>query len=140
MPCTWIPNIEPRRVGEYLPYRLADESIAFLEEHRDVTRRYFLKLGTVGMAGLAASPLWAQDAEGDRLLAEAVAQLEYLTPETKFAGGGRGNPPPFKLTPEERREAGLDPETWQLEVIADPTSTPSSTAEITPVRSFPAAQ
>lgn len=30
-----IPNIEPRRTGEYLPYRLADESIAFLEAHRE---------------------------------------------------------------------------------------------------------
>ncbi len=30
-----IPNIEPRREGDYLPERLADESIAFIEEHRD---------------------------------------------------------------------------------------------------------
>ena len=99
-----------------------DHSFRLLEEHRDVTRRYFLRLGVAGMAGLAVSPLWAQDAEGDRLVAEAIAQLEYLTPEAKFAGGGRGNPPPYKLTSEQRREAGLDPETWQLEVIADPTS------------------
>ena len=99
-----------------------DHLSRLLEEHRDVTRRYFLQLGAAGMAGLAVSPLWAQDAEGDRLLAEAIAQLEYLTPEAKFAGGGRGNPPPYKLTPEQRREVGLDRETWQLEVIADPTS------------------
>jgi arylsulfatase A-like enzyme len=30
-----IPNIKPRREGDYLPERLADESIAFLREHRD---------------------------------------------------------------------------------------------------------
>ena len=99
-----------------------DHNHRLLEEHRDVTRRYFLQLGAAGMAGLAVSPLWARDAKSDQLLAEAIAELEYLTPEAKFAGGGRGNPPPYKLTPEERRAAGLDRETWQLEVIADPTS------------------
>jgi len=99
-----------------------DHLSRLLETHRDVTRRYFLKLGAAGTAGLAASSLWAKNADGDRLLAEAVAQLEYLTPEAKFAGGGRGNPPPYKLTPEQRREAGLHPDTWQLEVVADPTS------------------
>jgi DMSO/TMAO reductase YedYZ molybdopterin-dependent catalytic subunit len=94
----------------------------FLEEHCDVTRRYFLELGAAGMAALGCTRLWAQDGQGDRLLAEAIAQLEYLTPEAEFAGGGRGNPPPYKLTPEQLREAGLDRDTWQLEVIADPTS------------------
>src|SRR5512135_2545604 len=93
-----------------------------LEQHRDLTRRYFLQLGTAGMAGLACAPLLAEGADSDRLLAEAIAQLEYLTPEAKFEGGGRGNPPPYELTPQQRREAGLDRDTWQLEVIADPTS------------------
>jgi DMSO/TMAO reductase YedYZ molybdopterin-dependent catalytic subunit len=55
-------------------------------------------------------------------LAEAIAQLEYLTPEEEFAGGGRGNPPPFKMTADERRAVGLERDTWQLEVIADPDS------------------
>lgn len=99
-----------------------DQHRRILGEHRDVTRRYFMKLGAAGVAGMGLAPLWAGGAESDLLLAKAIAQLEYLTPEAKFAGGGRGNPPPYKLTPEQRREAGLDPETWQLEVIADPTS------------------
>lgn len=30
-----IPNIEPRREGEYLPDRLADESIDFIKQHQD---------------------------------------------------------------------------------------------------------
>jgi DMSO/TMAO reductase YedYZ molybdopterin-dependent catalytic subunit len=94
----------------------------FLEEHRDVARRYFLQLGAAGVAGMACAPLWAHDAAGDRSLAEAIGRLEYLTPEAKFAGGGRGNPPPHELTPEQRREAGLDRETWKLEVVADPHS------------------
>jgi DMSO/TMAO reductase YedYZ molybdopterin-dependent catalytic subunit len=93
-----------------------------LEEHRDLTRRYFLQLGAAGVASLAAFPLRTEGAEGERLLAEATAQLEYLTPEAKFGGGGRGNPPPNELTPEQRREIGLDRETWRLEVVADPGS------------------
>ena len=99
-----------------------DHHHRLLEEHCDVTRRYFLQLGTAGIVGLACAPLCAQDAESDRRLAEAIAQLEYLTPEAKFAGGGRGKPPPYELTPQQRREAGLDRDTWQLEVIADPRS------------------
>ncbi len=99
-----------------------DDHDHFLKEHRDVTRRYFLQLGAAGVAGLTCGPLWAGDAASDRLLAEAIAQLEYLTPEAKFGGVGRGNPPPDKLTPEQRREAGLSRETWQLEVVADPKS------------------
>ncbi|MHB8863877.1 MAG: molybdopterin-dependent oxidoreductase [Pirellulaceae bacterium] len=99
-----------------------DRSFRILNEHRELTRRYFLQLGAAGIASMTCSPLWAGQATGDRLLAEAIAQLEYLTPEAQFAGGGRGNPPPYELTAEQRREAGLDPETWQLEVIADPAS------------------
>src|SRR3989339_902682 len=99
-----------------------DQHHRLLEEHRDVTRRYFLQLGAAGMAGLGCAPLWAQDVQSDQLLAETIAQLEFLTPEAAFAGGGRGNPPPFRLTPDERRKAGLDRDTWQLEVVADPTS------------------
>ncbi len=99
-----------------------DHPHRLLEEHREVTRRYFLQLGAAGLAGVGLAPLWARSAETDQRLAEAIKQLEYLTPEEKFAGGGRGNPPPFKMTAEERRAVGLDRETWQLEVIADPES------------------
>jgi DMSO/TMAO reductase YedYZ molybdopterin-dependent catalytic subunit len=97
----------------------------FFAEHREVTRRFFLQLGAAGVAGaagLAYAPAVAGEPESDKLLADAVAQLEYLTPEAKFEGGGRGNPPPFKLTAEEQRAAGLHTDTWQLEVIADPKS------------------
>lgn len=79
-----------------------------------------MKLGVAGVVGMSATP--AQSADGDRLLEEAIAQLDFLTPEASFAGSGRGNPPPDQLTPEQRRAVGLDRETWQLEVIADPTS------------------
>jgi hypothetical protein len=55
-------------------------------------------------------------------LAEAIAKLQYLTPPENFRLAGRGNPPPHKLSPEKRREVGLHPDTWQLEVIPDPES------------------
>jgi DMSO/TMAO reductase YedYZ molybdopterin-dependent catalytic subunit len=93
-----------------------------LAEHRDLTRRCFLRLGAAGVAGCATSALWAQGAHDERLLNEAIAQLEYFTPEANFGGGGRGNPPPFKMSAEERRAVGLEQDTWQLEVMADPES------------------
>lgn len=93
-----------------------------IEQHADVTRRWFLQLGAAGIAGLRWASCVAEAGEGDRLLAEAIASLEYLTPEAKFLGGGRGNPPPYEMTAEQRRAVGLDRETWQLEVVADPES------------------
>lgn len=90
--------------------------------HVEVTRRYFLQLGAAGVAGMSASALWAGEDRSEAVLAEAIAKLEYLTPAADFQLAGRGDPPPYKLTPEKRREVGLDPETWQLEVIPDPES------------------
>ena len=93
-------------------------------QHSDLTRRYFLKLGAAGIAGLSISPLRAGE-PGDKsnaLLAEAISKLEYLTREENFSNAGRGDPPPHTLPLEKRREVGLVPETWQLEVVADPES------------------
>ena len=91
------------------------------KEHSDLTRRYFLKLSAVGIAGMSISPLWAGD-NSDALLAEAISKLEYLTKEENFRNAGRGKPPPHTLPPEKLREVGLVPETWQLEVVPDPES------------------
>jgi len=90
-------------------------------QHTDLTRRYFLKLGTAGIAGLSISPLQAGE-NPDALLAEAISKLEYLTREENFKNYGRGKPPPHTLPLEKRREVGMVPETWQLEVLADPES------------------
>lgn len=100
-----------------------DDRLRLIEQHLDLTRRHFLQLGAAGVAGLSLSPLAAAAGPADeRLLAEAVARLEYLTPEARFAGSGRGNPPPNELSPEALREAGLVPETWSLEVVPEPGS------------------
>ena len=93
-------------------------------EHTDVTRRYFLRLGAAGVAGLGISRLWGQEQGGDAgsLLAEAISRLEYLTREENFQNAGRGKPSPHELPPEKLREVGLARETWQLEVLPDPES------------------
>jgi hypothetical protein len=102
-----------------------DEREILAEEHVDVTRRYFLELGASGVFALSSSPLWAQGQNSDdakRLLNEEISKLEYLTREENFINYGRGTPPPHELPPEKLREAGLVPETWQLEVLPDPDS------------------
>ena len=51
-----------------------------------------------------------------------IAPLGYLTPQHEFGDVERGNPLPYTLPPERRREVGLERETWRLEVVADPES------------------
>jgi DMSO/TMAO reductase YedYZ molybdopterin-dependent catalytic subunit len=91
------------------------------KEHSNLTRRYFLKLGSAGVAALSASKLLAQEGGGqiDPMLTDAVSKLEYLTREENFRTYGRGKPPPHKLPPEKLREVGLARETWELEVLPD---------------------
>jgi DMSO/TMAO reductase YedYZ molybdopterin-dependent catalytic subunit len=93
-----------------------------VKEHSEVTRRYFLQLGAAGVAALSVSRLWAQEGEMHPLLSEAISELEYLTREENFINAGRGDPPPHTLPLEKRREVGLVPETWQLEVLPAPES------------------
>jgi DMSO/TMAO reductase YedYZ molybdopterin-dependent catalytic subunit len=105
-------------------------------EHRDVTRRYFLRLGFVGLAGVgvgrisfAADPP-ATPKAGDepanrtprQALEKAIAELGYLTPAADFGTVSRGDPLPSDLPQETRRAVGLDRESWRLEVVADPES------------------
>src|SRR5438034_10100597 len=46
----------------------------------------------------------------------------YLTPQAAWGDVERGNPLPYTLPPDVRRAVGLERETWQLEVVADPES------------------
>lgn len=97
-----------------MPKRLTNEQI-------ELSRRLFLGLGATGLGGQA--PLLASAEPSDTVaLAEATAKLRYLSPVEKFRFAGRGNPPPDKLSPERRREVGLHPDTWRLEVVPDPES------------------
>jgi len=90
-----------------------------VDEHLEHSRRYFLGLGAAGAAGLATSSLWAEDGAGEDALRRLIAELEYLTPPLEFRSVERGNPLPYKLPPEKRREVGMERETWKLEVVPD---------------------
>jgi DMSO/TMAO reductase YedYZ molybdopterin-dependent catalytic subunit len=94
------------------------------QEHIDITRRYFLKLGTACFTTMTTSQLWAREdtSQSHPLLTEAISRLEYLTREENFITYGRGDPPPHKLPKEKLPEVGLVRETWQLEVLPDPDS------------------
>jgi DMSO/TMAO reductase YedYZ molybdopterin-dependent catalytic subunit len=46
----------------------------------------------------------------------------FLTPQAEWGDVERGNPLPYTLPPERRREVGLERESWRLEVVADPAS------------------
>ncbi len=94
------------------------------KEHADLTRRYFLQRGAAGVVALSVSRLWAGQDEvyAERLLKQTLSQMEYLTPDEEFTTYGRGEPPPYKLPLERRREVGLTQETWQMEVLPDPES------------------
>ena len=94
----------------------------FAREHVELSRRFFVQLGIAGTALLGLSPRRVVGDEADDVLAAAVARLEYLTKVEHFQIVSRGKPRPDKLPPEKRREVGLDPQTWKLEVVADPAS------------------
>lgn len=89
-----------------------------------LSKRSFLRLGAVGVGflGIGTRSFAAAPANRPAALEEAIGQLEYLTRDEDFRNVGRGKPPPHTLTPDQRRAAGLTPETWQLEVVPDPES------------------
>jgi DMSO/TMAO reductase YedYZ molybdopterin-dependent catalytic subunit len=96
----------------------------FLVEHAALSRRYFLSLGSAGVAALAAAPLSANPTVAtarDPQLQAAIDALEsWLTPVAQFRDVSRGTPIPHSLPDEKKQEVGLTRETWKLEVISDP--------------------
>lgn len=93
------------------------------DEHLQATRRFFLQV----IAGGAASALLARTVGADELPADCAKACEdflrkmgYLTPQAEFRNVSRGNPKPHDLPDEKKREVGLTPETWKLDVISDP--------------------
>ena len=103
-----------------------DHFDAFLARHRDLTRRYFLKLGVAGLA-LPSALSWtstAKAATGGALLPNDEQKAErfgsYLTTDELFADVSRGEPLPHSLPEEKKAEVGMTRDTWRLEVISDP--------------------
>jgi DMSO/TMAO reductase YedYZ molybdopterin-dependent catalytic subunit len=93
-----------------------------VEEHSQLTRRYFLQLGSAAVAAWSISPLAAAEAGQDPQLQEAISKLEYLTPMDRAFILDKGKAGVTKLPVEKLLQIGLTPETWSLEVIPDPAS------------------
>lgn len=106
-------------VGEVLIMNNVEQ---LAKEHTELTRRYFLRLSAAGAAMGGFGRVWGREDDGQALLREAISKLEFLTKEEDFTSYGRGDPPPYKLPLEKKREVGLTRETWKLEVVADPDS------------------
>jgi len=98
-------------------------------QHLELTRRYFMQLGAVGITAMSALPLRAEDSD-EALLADATEDLEYLTHADEFGTVERGKPLPYKLPLEKRLEIGLERKTWKLEVIPDPKSNAQITSPL----------
>ena len=80
----------------------------FLDEHHDLTRRYFLRLGAAGAAAVGFWPLVARGESPTPELAAAIEKLEsYFTPPEKFRDVSRGKPLPHSLPDEKKTEVGL---------------------------------
>ncbi len=99
----------------------------FLEEHFQLTRRFFLQ---AGLAGIAATSMAGQaDAADEKPSAPAkrvkpdkagIRRDPYFTPSEDFRDVSRGKPLPHSLAEEAMRNAGIMRETWRLEVLSDP--------------------
>jgi DMSO/TMAO reductase YedYZ molybdopterin-dependent catalytic subunit len=97
------------------------ELAEFLAEHTSVTRRYFLRCGTAGVAAMSALPLFASGGEREPALQKVLEDLEtWLTIPDEFRDVSRGNPKPHSLDDAKRKEVGLTRDTWKLEVVDDP--------------------
>src|SRR5258705_13905275 len=83
-------------------------------ERDGFTRRSFLRAAGLGAAAAALGGL----ARGRALRADDPVPA-YLTPAEEFGTVERGDPLPYTLPLEKRREVGLERETWRLEVLAD---------------------
>ena len=99
----------------------------FLSEHVELTRRFFLQAGALG---LATSQL-AVNAVADESAPAApkkhvkpdkggVRPDPYFTPTEDFRDVSRGKPLPHSLPDDKKAEVGLTRETWRLEVVSDP--------------------
>lgn len=97
------------------------ELASFLSEHATLTRRYFLRCGTAGIAALGSLQTLAETKSRKPQLKEALDDLEtWLTRQDDFRDVSRGNPKPHSLPIEKMKHVGLTRDTWKLEVLSDP--------------------
>lgn len=84
-----------------------------------LTRRHFVRLGTIGVAAVGVAPaiLGASSPAG---VGSSPTPQPFLTPAKDFRDFSRGTPIPHTLRGKAQEEARLTPETWRLEITADP--------------------
>lgn len=80
-----------------------------------VSRRDAVKLGLAGIAGVGVSGVLPT-----RVAAAETSGGFHLTPAKEFRDVSRGDPKPHTLTGDALKNAQLTPETWRLEVTAEP--------------------
>jgi len=85
------------------------------------SRRDFLRVSAAAAGAATLAGDGAPAAETPETAAGETGQC-CLTKSGDFYNVERGDPLPYKLPLEKRRETGMERETWQLEVIADPQS------------------
>ena len=96
-------------------------STELYEQHRQLTRRYFMKLGITSPFIFNSTNSYGNGATLN-LNEDQSEEKEYLTPADEFETIERGNPLPYKLPREKRLEIGMERETWKLNVVPDPES------------------
>lgn len=95
--------------------------LAFVKDHRRLTRRFFLRSGIGASAALSLLSRIQGTEIDSTALADAIKKLEpFFTPAQDFRDVSRGKPLPHSLPDDKKREVGLTRETWKLEVVSDP--------------------
>jgi DMSO/TMAO reductase YedYZ molybdopterin-dependent catalytic subunit len=93
----------------------------FVDEHIELSRRFFIQCGAAGSTALAGWPLLAADPTQNAVLRDAIDKLgPFLTKQDDFRDVSRGKPTPHKLSDAKKAEVGMTRETWSLEVLSDP--------------------
>ena len=101
-------------------------SAPFLDQHWELTRRYFLRLGVASVMVPRTAATIAAETAGDKPKPRAKPEKAgakadpYFTPAADFRDVSRGNPLPHTLSAEKQRDVGLTRETWRLDVFSDP--------------------
>ena len=91
---------------------------SFLTEHKNLTRRFFIRLGAAGVAAMHSLPIFADEKERAPALQNKINKIEtWLTRQGRFRDVSRGNPKPHSLDEAKRKEVGLTRDTWSLEVL-----------------------
>lgn len=96
------------------------------QEPKSISRREFSRVASVLGMGVMITRITSSAIGADAAVAKAATATApvfphpFLTPAEKFEDVSRGNPKPFTLAGEALLQARLTPETWRLEVTADP--------------------